>query len=686
MTKFKLFLACFAIAIAGIGGGGRAAQALTVHVTASRIVTDPLDPHDVSAPNVYTAVEMLSDYRQAHPDSGERLAIELSPGVYRIDKPVAISKRLSGVPGAPFRIYAKIPGTAWLSGGVDLGRGAPLSRRERKKFGSDVSGHIVKYSLADLKDPYVGLFQHGSDQVSRSAYTELFFGHTPASIARWPQDGFLKITSLTQRGAPVQLDRMLPRGLFLTEPEWAVGYWSTDWAMELLPVKAVHDVANSVLPLVQPRRPILRGQRIYFINTPIGMTHPGDWYLDEQNDAIYFWPPSNHRDQKSEISSAEHILVIDNANDIEIDGVNFELSRGTAIVAKGVHDFAIRNCEIRNVGLNAITLEGRDSEVSHCKIHDVGSGGIDATGGDRVTLRPGNLKIVGSEFFRFARFDWTYRPAVMLNGVGNEVSGNSIHNAGHSAIIVHGNDHLVQYNEIYDIVQQTTDAGAIYLGRDWTEQGTVIRYNYFHDINDRVGRGVMAVYLDDQASGTRVYGNVFYHVDTAVLVGGGRDNAIENNLAVDGARTFLFDDRGLRWQASAVKDAQSQLRTRFANIPVNSFPYQKYRHLATTLSDEPGAPKYNVIRKNVMIRTACEDLTKQPALSNPLWVDYSNNFCGERSEAFPFVSAPSADAFEFPRDFDHLPKGFLPLPLDRIGIQKAVSVGDDEERPPSGSR
>jgi hypothetical protein len=686
MTKLKLFLVRFVIAVASIGGGGHPAQALTVHVTASRGAIEREDSKILFAPDLRAAVEMLSDYRIAHPDSDERLEIELSPGVYRLDKPIIVTKSLSGAPGAPFRIYAKEPGTAWISGGVDLGQGAPLPWRDRKKFGSEASKHTLKYSLANLKYPYVGLFQHGSDQVSQSAYTELFFGHVPASIARWPQDGFLKIISPSTQGTPVQLDHTLPAGLFLAERAWAVGYWSTDWAMELLPVKPLRDAANSILPLAQPRRPINRGQRIYFINTPIGMMHAGDWYFDEESDAIYFWPPPHHKNRHAEISAAEHLLLIDNASNIEIDGVNFELSRGTAIVAKGVHDLSIRNCEIRNIGLNAITLEGRDSEVSYCKVHDVGSGGIVATGGDRITLTPGRLKIVNNELFRFDRFDWTYRPAVTLNGVGNQVSGNSIHDAIHSAIIVHGNDHIVQYNEIYDVVQQTTDAGAIYLGRDWTEQGTVVRFNYFHDITDRVGRGVMGVYLDDQASGTRVYGNVFYRVDTAVLVGGGRDNAIENNLAVDGAKTFLVDDRGLHWQASAVKDARSQLRTRFAGMPVNSLPYQKYRHLATTLTDQPGAPKYNVIRRNVMIRTACEDLTKQPALANSVWVGYSNNFCYERSEAFSFDAAPNANAFEVPGDFLQLPKGFLPLPLNRIGLRQANNFGDDEERPPPGSR
>ncbi len=38
-----------------------------------------------------------------------------------------------------------------------------------------------------------------------------------------------------------------------------------------------------------------------------------------------------------------------------------------------------------------------------------------------------------------------------------------------------GNDHEVAYNEIYRVCTQTGDAGAVYMGRNLTMRGTVIR-------------------------------------------------------------------------------------------------------------------------------------------------------------------------------------------------------------------
>lgn len=37
--------------------------------------------------------------------------------------------------------------------------------------------------------------------------------------------------------------------------------------------------------------------------------------------------------------------------------------------------------------------------------------------------------------------------------------------------------------------------------RDWTERGTILRHNYWHDIAGAVGFGGKTIYLDDQQSG-----------------------------------------------------------------------------------------------------------------------------------------------------------------------------------------
>jgi parallel beta-helix repeat protein len=110
------------------------------------------------------------------------------------------------------------------------------------------------------------------------------------------------------------------------------------------------------------------------------------------------------------------------------------------------------------------------------------------------------------------------------------------------------NDHVLEFNEVYRVCTETGDAGAFYIGRDWSQRGSIVRYNYFHDIgttlqDNRSFTAIMGVYLDDQASGITVFGNIFSRVNMGVLLGGGRDNRLENNI-------FAFCDRanpGAMW-------------------------------------------------------------------------------------------------------------------------------------------
>ena len=53
-----------------------------------------------------------------------------------------------------------------------------------------------------------------------------------------------------------------------------------------------------------------------------------------------------------------------------------------------------------------------------------------------------------------------------------------------------------------------------------------------------------AIYLDDCASGTTVLGNLFVRVPLgAVMIGGGRDNVVTNNVIVDSSPAVHLDAR-----------------------------------------------------------------------------------------------------------------------------------------------
>jgi hypothetical protein len=264
---------------------------------------------------------------------------------------------------------------------------------------------------------------------------------------------------------------------------------------------------------------------------------------------------------------------------------------------------AITHSTIRNIGNRAAVISGQDNGLADMLIENTGEGAVVLAGGDRQTLSPANLYVERSTIRRFARLTKTYQPAILMSGVGNRAIGNRISDAPHTAILFTGNDHLISRNEIFDVCKETGDAGVIYTGRDWTARGTVIAYNYLHDIPPNVEMGrTKGVYLDDQASGITVRGNLFEKVDEAVFIGGGRDNLVEDNTFLKGEFPLHLDARGKSWQKAMIDDKKGTLQNRLHAVPYNQPPYKdRYPHLANLLEDEPGMPKYNVARRNLVI-------------------------------------------------------------------------------------
>ena len=228
---------------------------------------------------------------------------------------------------------------------------------------------------------------------------------------------------------------------------------------------------------------------------------------------------------------------------------------------------------------------------------------------------------------------------------------------------------MIEYNEIHHVLSRTGDGGAVYTGRDWTFQGNVIRYNFVHDLQG-VYLWENAVYIDDQAGGMQIYGNIFHNCHWGMLIGGGRDNVIENNVFSSCGLALQLDDRGLGWGKERLGPT---LRERLAAMPYTKSPWaDRYPELINILDDEPMAPKRNVLHNNVLYRSGKIDariapIAKQNAtLADNLETDENPGFVDP--EQLNFKLWPDARLQEM------LP-GFKPIPFKQIGLQR------DKDRP-----
>ena len=196
-----------------------------------------------------------------------------------------------------------------------------------------------------------------------------------------------------------------------------------------------------------------------------------------------------------------------------------------------------------------------------------------------------------------------YRPAIEIDGVGIRVLRNEISDLPHIAVIYAGNEHLIEANHVHHVVQETGDAGAICIGRDWTAHGNVLRGNLVHDIPGTDARYQNAFYVDDMASGITLQDNLVVRCNWGMLIGGGRDNVIRNNAFVACGKAIMYDARGVGWMAPNIADPKtSTLHRRLAAMPIDRDPWKsRYPMLQGYLTDRFGRPVGGVLEGNALL-------------------------------------------------------------------------------------
>lgn len=564
--------------------------------------------------------------------------VVLHGGDYEVGATIEFERRDSGVAGSPIVYRAAEGERARLVGGVvlrdvvlepvaDGGVGGRLAVGVREHVCAvDLRGLLGEEGVARL----VGPVHRGMGVADRAIGSEVFLDDRALTLARWPNadeaGGFARVASIVDAGsiprnregdvAPEQRETGPDRGGTFrfedarlerwagAEDAWAFGYWHWDWADELLPVARVHAEAGTVT-LGMPHRYGLRaGAAFYVTNLLEELDAPGEYYIDRERGVLYVWPPAGRSVERLVVSTLGTPLVrLDGARHLEFIGLGFECTRGSAIEGVGVEHVRIAGCSVRNTGSGGVSIRGIGSQVRSCDLADIGGTGITVSGGDRATLEGAGNSVVNNHVERFGRVWRTYHPAIAVGGVGQRIASNRLHDGPHSAIVFSGNDHVIELNEISDVLKETGDSGAIYCGRDWTLHGTVIRHNLFHHIRGTSDRWQNAVYLDDMASGITVTGNVFYECNWGMLIGGGRDLLIEGNLFIGGRQGVRFDARGVGWMASHIADpSRSTLHRNLEAVPYREPPWsERFPRLRGYLTEGFGRPMGSAVVGNVAV-------------------------------------------------------------------------------------
>ncbi len=475
--------------------------------------------------------------------------VQFAGGTYPLSASIEITSEISGTAESPV-VFSAAEGQdvvfdagAHVSGFVPVTDSSILAR-----LPEEARDKVLQVDLKQLNvSEYGGLFSRGfGAKEQRNVSLELFVNQKAMIPARWPNEGFVRIGKVTEPD-PERKDKT---GRFLFDSphmdRWKTardpmvyGYWCYDWADATLRVDRIDFETREIATADGAGYGFKEGQPFRIFNLLEEIDKPGEWYLDRETGILYFYPPGDLSNADVVISRIENpLMVLSEASHVILKGLTFTSGRGDGMVIRGGEACRILGCTVRCCAGTGIQISGGSNHiVMACDLYTLGRGGLSVSGGDRQTLTPAGHVVENCHVYDFSRIDRTYTPAVHMDGAGIRIAHNRFHDTPCHAMRIEGNDHIVEFNDVYNVVRESDDQGGIDMFLNPTYRGNVFRYNFWHDIGSGQACGQGGIRLDDAICGTVVYGNVFYRASDGnfggVQIHGGKDNWIENNLFVD---------------------------------------------------------------------------------------------------------------------------------------------------------
>ena len=435
----------------------------------------------------------------------EAIVVTIHGGTYQVTETLELTSEDSGTEGVPV-IWQAAPGAEvrLVGGGVPLTDWAPVTDSAvLERVDVSVRGNLFETSLTAA-----GVRDLGRPTPADGPRSELIFNTKYMTLARYPNEEWLKIVSIPEKGELIETERDSHYGHFECpgdRPEtwrdttalWVHGYWVHDWRDQYHRIQTLDLEKREIWP--EPPYHgygYRRGARFYFLNILEELDAPGEWFLDRDSDIIYFWPPGDLQEGDVNFPQLqEPMLVLKGTEHVSVRGLTFEASRDKAIVVEGGSHNEIAGCTIRNMGAAvAVVIGGSNNRIRSCDVYELAGAGITLEGGDRATLTPAHNEAVNCDIHHVGRVYRTYHGAFNLRGVGNRIAHCWIHEVPHQGIGYSGNDHIIEYCDFEKIAEETGDVGAIYAAADWTFMGNEFRYNYFHNIHGPGQLGCNTIY------------------------------------------------------------------------------------------------------------------------------------------------------------------------------------------------
>ena len=324
------------------------------------------------------------------------ITVEIRGGDYLRDATFTLTARDGGSDQMPITYTAYNREPVRLIGGKPVTNFAPVNDAAMlERLCPEARGHVLQ---ADLKAAGIidlgKLVSRGFGRPSAPAAAELFFDGKPMQVARWPNDGWLKIAAVPDNkpdGGKFNYDGDRPARWTHANDVWIHGYWTYDWAETYEKVKSI-DLATKTIATEPPHGVYgyKLGARYYALNLIEEIDQPGEYAIDRQAGVLYFWPPKAIDGAETYVSTLNDMISIEGAANLDLDWLTIEIARGTGIVVRDGKRVWIGACTLRNLGNLAVNIiGGTNNGVLGCDIYNLGESGIALDGGIRKILYSG---------------------------------------------------------------------------------------------------------------------------------------------------------------------------------------------------------------------------------------------------------------------------------------------------------
>jgi hypothetical protein len=330
---------------------------------------------------------------------------------------------------------------------------------------------------------------------------------------------------------------------------------------------ASHDVETNTFRLSNScgHPPGAFGYRGYVVwNVREGLKAPGQWYLDRTFGRVVYWPMSGEDMEKAEVVAPTGYSILnfsEKVSNVVIKGLTFSVANTSLIAANfaairmpgavqslhGLENCLFSGLTIKNTAGHGIKLEGINKlvRIEGCEVTNTGAGGIFFYNNLRE-LSEDNILVVA--------------PCPSAGVPSGEpdciVSNNLVHNTGlvspsaiaiatnycnvlhnevmnttYSGISGGGGSIRIEHNIISKAMQVLNDGAAIYVTfcKDGTICGNIIRDIQQGDESDSTKN---AIYLDEQAAGWMVEGNLVVNCTHPTMNHMAQGNTLKNNTFV----------------------------------------------------------------------------------------------------------------------------------------------------------